>query len=66
MLTALSACLILFTGCDSKPETIDKGRQAVKDVVTQPFNTLDSAKDSIKQSENKQKDALEELDKQSK
>ena len=32
--------------------------------VTQPFNQLGSAKDSLKQSEDKQKAALEEADKE--
>ena len=64
MVTAAAACLILFLGCDSKHETVSKGREAVKDVVTQPFKTLDSAGDSIKQSEEKQKAALEQADRE--
>ena len=55
----------MFHGCDSKSDTVTKGREAVKDVVTQPFNTLDSAKDSRKQSEEKSKAALEQADKES-
>ena len=41
-----------------------KGREAVKEVVTQPFNAFDSAKDSLKQSDDKQKAALEEANKE--
>jgi hypothetical protein len=44
---------------------VSQGREAVKEVVTQPFNTLDSAKDSLKQSEEKAKAALEQADKES-
>ena len=50
---------------DSKSDTVSQGREAVKEVVTQPFNTLDSAKDSLKQSEEKTKAALEQVDKES-
>jgi len=55
---------LLTQSCDSKNETVNQGREAVKEAVTQPFNTLDSAKDSVRQSEDKQKAALEEADKQ--
>jgi ABC-type transporter MlaC component len=60
--------LLLLTawGCDSKSETVSQGREAVKEVVTQPFNTLDGAKDSLRQSEDKQKAALEQADKENK
>lgn len=64
MVTAAAACLVLFIGCESKRETVNKGREAVKDAVTQPFKTLDSANDSIKQSEEKQKAALEQVDRE--
>jgi len=47
-------------GCDSKKATVEKGREA----VTQPFNTLNTAKDSRRQSEDKQKAALEEAEKE--
>jgi len=60
-LVTLTLCLI---GCDSKKDTVEKGREAVKEVVTQPFNQLDSAKDSLKQSEDKQKAAVEEAAKE--
>ena len=63
-----SALLLVFTllviSCDGKNETVSQGREAVKEVVTQPFNTLDSAKDSLRQSEDKQKAALEEAEKE--
>jgi hypothetical protein len=51
-------------GCDSKTEPVSKGREAVKEVVTQPFNALEGAKDSLKQSEDKNKAALEEANKE--
>lgn len=64
MLLLLAAGFLPHTGCDSKTETVTKGREAVKEVVTQPFNTLDATKESLKQSEDKTKAALEEVDKQ--
>ena len=66
MLLLLAAGLLAHTGCDSKTDTVTKGREAVKEVVTQPFNTLDAAKNSLKQSDEKSKTALEEIEKQSK
>jgi len=60
----LLLALGLISGCEAKKEAVEKGRQAVKEGVTQPFNTLDSAKDSLKQSEDKQKAALEKADKE--
>lgn len=64
----ITIALFLMTawGCDSKNETVSQGREAVKEVVTQPFNTLNSAKDSLQKSEEKQKAALEEADKENK
>ncbi len=62
----VSAGSLIFYGCDAKKETVSKGREAVKEVVTQPFNALDSAKDSLKESEDKNKAALEEADKEPK
>ena len=61
LLLALVSC----SGCDSKSDTVSQGRETVKDVVTRPFNALDSAKDSLKQSEEKNKAALEQADKES-
>jgi ABC-type transporter MlaC component len=60
----LSAVVWAFPGCESKEATVEKGRAAVKEVVTQPFNTLDNAKDSLRQSEDKQKAAVEAADKE--
>ena len=54
----------LIGGCDGNQDPVEKGRAAVKEVVTQPFNTVDSAKNSLRQSEDKQKAALEEADKE--
>ncbi|MET0586316.1 MAG: hypothetical protein ABW099_15670 [Candidatus Binatia bacterium] len=61
----LLLAVVWFYGCDSKSDTVSQGRGAVKEVVTQPFNTLDSVKDSLKQSEEKAKAALEQGDKES-
>ena len=62
----LAAALMSQPGCDSKKDTVTKGREAVKEVVTQPFNTLDAAKESLNKSEDKTKAALEEMEKQTK
>ena len=62
-------CVVIFAaGCGSKEEATDhkpveKVREAVKDAVTQDFKTLEGARDSLKQSEEKTKAALESLDK---
>ena len=61
---ALALLLLTAYSCDSKNETVSQGREAVKEVVTQPFNTLNAAKDSTQQSEEKQKAALEEAEKE--
>ena len=65
LLLALTMVAISHYGCDSKSDTVSQGREAVKGVVTQPFNALDNAKDSLKQSEDKAKAALEQADKES-
>jgi len=62
----LLAVLFFQYGCDSKSDPVVKGREAVKEVVTQPFNTLENAKDSLTKSEDKTKAAIEELDKENK
>lgn len=62
----LAATVSSHYGCDSKPDAVTKGREAVKEVVTQPFNTLESAKESLGKSEDKTKAAIEELDKETK
>jgi len=63
MLLLLVAGLLPHTGCDSKTNTVTQGREAVKEVVTQPFSTLEATKDSLKQSDDKSKAALQEADK---
>jgi len=63
-ITPLAIAICLFGGCDAKKAPIEKGRQAVKEVVTQPFNALDAAKDSLKHSDDKQKAALEEANRE--
>jgi hypothetical protein len=64
----LALLLLLFgpCGCDTKNETVKQGREAVKEVVNQPFDTLNSAKESIQNSSEKQKAALEETEKENK
>ena len=62
----LTAAFLFLLGCDSKTDTVTKGREAVKEVVTQPFNTLENAKESLTKSEDKTKAAIEEFDKESK
>jgi ABC-type oligopeptide transport system substrate-binding subunit len=62
----LAAAFLSSLGCDSKTNTVTKGREAVKEVVTQPFNTLENAKESLTKSEDKTKAAIEEFDKESK
>ena len=64
--TTLCAALLLASACDSKKDPVASGREAVKEVVTQPFNALEGAKDSLKQSEDKTNAALEEFEKESK
>ncbi|HEX6768014.1 MAG TPA: hypothetical protein VF208_01585 [Candidatus Binatia bacterium] len=63
-LAPLALAIGLIGGCDAKKDPVEKGREAVKEVVTQPFNTLENIKDSLKQSEDKQKAALEEANKE--
>ena len=62
----LTAALAVNWACDSKKDPVTTGREAVKEVVTQPFNTLESAKDSLNKSEDKTKTAIEEFEKESK
>lgn len=63
-LTLLSGLLVPLLGCESKNETVSKGREAVKEVVTQPFNALDTVKGSLRQSADNEKAALEQVDKE--
>ena len=63
---AISVGVVMSAACDSNKDPVTSGREAVKDVVTQPFNALEGAKDSLKQSEDKTKAALEEFEKESK
>ena len=48
--------------CDAKKDPVASGQR----ILTQPFKTLEGAKDSLKHSEDKTKVALEELEKESK
>jgi hypothetical protein len=63
---ALAGALSLLSACDSKKDPVATGREAVKEVVTEPFKTLEGAKDSLKQSEDKAKAALEAIDQEAK
>jgi len=63
-LAPLALAIGLIGSCDANKDPVEKGRAAVKEVVTQPFDTLESTKDSLKQSEDKQKAALEEANKE--
>jgi len=63
-LALLALAIGLLASCDAKKDTVEKGREAVKEVVTQPFNTLNNASESLKQSEDRQKAALEEANKE--
>jgi hypothetical protein len=60
----LIATVVTHSACDSKKDPVSSGREAVKDVVTQPFNALDSAKESLNQSEDKSKAAIADMDKE--
>jgi len=63
---SLAAVLMMSSACDSKKDPVTTGREAVKEVVTQPFSALESAKDSLNKSEDKTKAAIEEFEKESK
>jgi len=62
-LLLLAAGLLPHTGCDSKTETVTRGREAGKEVVIQPLSTLEATKQSLKQSDDKSKADLAEIDK---
>ena len=62
----LASSAAINYACDAKKDPTSSGREAVKEVITQPLNTLDAAKDSLKKSEGKSQAAIEELDKESK
>lgn len=62
---ALAGTMTMSSACDVKKEPVTSGREAVKEVVTQPFNALEDAKDSLTRSENQSKAALEQFEKES-
>lgn len=62
---AVAVIVLPHYGCDAKSQSVERGRAAVKDVVTQPFNALENAKSSLKESEEKSKASLEQDDKPS-
>lgn len=63
---AVAAAVIFSSACDPKKDPVTSGREAVKDVVSQPFNALEGTRESLKRSEDKSKTALEEFEKESK
>ena len=63
-MATLAIAICLLGGCDANKAPVEKGREAVKEAITQPFNALDSAKDSLKQSDDKQKAAREEANRE--
>ena len=63
-MATLAIAICLLGGCDAEKTPVEKGRAAAKEAVTQPFSALDSAKDSLKHSEDKQKAALDEANKE--
>jgi hypothetical protein len=67
-LSALLVGVVLLScyACESKSDTVTKGREAVKEIITQPFNTLEGAKESLNKSADKTKAAIDEFDKESK
>ena len=69
--TLCFACVLLTTSCNPKEEAAQgepksKVKEAVKDAVTQDFKLYQGAKESLKQSEERQKSELEQIDKESK
>lgn len=64
MLFVSLSCSRNEEGPKSRPTTAAK--ETVKDVVTQDFKVYQGAKDSLKQSEEKHKSELEQIDKESK
>lgn len=65
--TAMILAVALSTAlpaCDSKKDPVASGRETVKEVVTQPFKTLEGAKESLSKSAERSKAAIEELEKE--
>lgn len=46
---------MMSSSCDCQKDPVTTGREAVQEVVTQPFNALEGVKDSLKRSEDKPK-----------
>jgi hypothetical protein len=63
---SVAAGLMMSSSCDSRKDPVTSGREAVREVVSQPLNALEGVKHSLKQSEDKTKTAAEELDKETK
>jgi len=64
-----AAALLLIFGCSHKEENSPQEpksqvKEAVKDAITQDFKIYQGAKESLKQSEEKQKSQLEQIDKE--
>ena len=60
----LPGAMVIYSGCDSKKDPVNSGREVVKEVVTQPFNTLDGAKESLQKNEDKSKAAIADMEKE--
>jgi len=63
------AAFLLVCGCSHKEEISEQEpksqvKEAVKDAVTQDFKLYQGAKESLQQSEEKQKSQLEQIDKE--
>jgi hypothetical protein len=69
-IVALLGALLITGGCGSDPakidESVEKARESVKEVVTQDFQALQSARDTLKANADKTKNSLDAFDKESK
>ena len=69
--TLCFASVLLTTSCNSREKSAQgepksEVKAAVKEVVTKDFDLYKGAKDSLKESEQKHKSELEQIDKESK
>ncbi len=64
IIVLVTIALATIAACDTKKDPVTTGRETVKEVVTQPFNTLDAAKGSLQKSEDKNKAAIAEMEKE--
>jgi len=69
LMSAAFACVLVFSGCRAgeeaaKSSQADKVKEAVKDVVTQDFKHLETAKKSLAESAQKGRAELNQIDKE--